>query len=88
LINGISMPATDVHVALTTPSGDTTTWGAPDLADSVRGPMLDFCLVVTQRRHLSDSALDIDGPAAQEWMSIAQSFAGAPGAGRSPGQFE
>jgi uncharacterized protein (TIGR03084 family) len=88
LINGIPMPAADVHVALTTPSGDTVTWGAPDLTDSVRGPMLDFCLVVTQRRHVSDSALDIEGEAAREWMSIAQAFAGEPGAGRRPGQFD
>ena len=87
-IRGMAMPEADVHVALTTPSGDTVTWGAPDAADSVRGPMLDFCLVVTQRRHLADTALEISGAAATEWMSIAQAFAGDPGAGRRPGQFD
>ena len=40
-IRGMAMPEADVHVALTTPSGDTVTWGAPDAADSVRGPMLE-----------------------------------------------
>ena len=37
---------------------------------------------MTQRRHRDDLALDIEGPAATEWMSIAQAFAGAAGTGR------
>jgi hypothetical protein len=53
----------------------------------VHGPALDFCLVVTQRRHLDDTALVADGPLAADWMSIAQAFAGGPGEGRQPGQF-
>jgi Mycothiol maleylpyruvate isomerase N-terminal domain len=44
-------------------------------------------LLVTQRRHLADAGLDIQGAAAAEWMAIAQAFAGPPGAGRAPGQF-
>ena len=48
------------------------------------GPALDFCLLVTQRRHRDDLALVIEGPAATEWMAIAQAFAGAAGTGRSP----
>jgi hypothetical protein len=40
--------------------------------------------VVTQRRHLADTTLDVVGPAATEWMSIAQAFAGPPGPGRAP----
>jgi len=86
-IRHLAMPDTDIHVALATPSGDTATWGSPAAADSVRGPLLDFCLVVTQRRHRADTALDISGSAAEEWMSIAQAFAGEPGPGRQPGQF-
>ncbi|MFN8020497.1 MAG: TIGR03084 family metal-binding protein [Acidimicrobiales bacterium] len=86
-IRGMTMPDADVHVALTTPSGETVTWGSPDAVDSVRGPMLDFCLAVTQRRHLADTSLDVHGDAAAEWMSIAQAFAGDPGPGRRPGQF-
>ena len=34
-------------------------WG-PDAADRVVGPALDFCLVVTQRRHLADTAVGGD----------------------------
>ncbi|MEI2650829.1 MAG: hypothetical protein V9G12_01405 [Microthrixaceae bacterium] len=53
----------------------------------MRGPALDFCLVVTQRRHPADTRLVVEGPAAAEWIAIAQAFAGEPGSGRSPGQF-
>ncbi len=62
------------------------TWGPADAADRVTGPALDFCLAVTQRRHLDDVALEITGPVAAEWMSIAQAFAGPPGQGRQPGR--
>jgi hypothetical protein len=44
--------------------------------------------VVTQRRHLADTNLEIRGPAAEEWMAIAQAFAGPPGEGRQPGEFK
>jgi uncharacterized protein (TIGR03084 family) len=74
-------------VELTGPDGDLWTWGPADAADRVTGPALDFCLLVTQRRHRDDLALVIQGPAAAEWMSIAQAFAGPPGPGRRPGQF-
>jgi hypothetical protein len=53
----------------------------------VTGPAVDFCLVVTQRRHRADTALKAEGPHAEEWLSIAQAFAGPAGTGRQPGQF-
>ena len=52
-----------------------------------RGPALDFCLLVTQRRHRDDVAIGVEGRAADEWLDIAQAFAGPPGDGRQPGQF-
>jgi hypothetical protein len=48
---------------------------------------LDFGLVITQRRHRDDTDLVVTGPAAEEWMTIGQAFAGKPGTGRKPGQF-
>ena len=57
------------------------------VADAVRGPALDFCLLVTQRRHREDVALTVEGAAADEWLDIAQAFAGPPGSGRRAGQF-
>ena len=81
------VPDGDVRVELDAPDGSTWTWGSEDAGDRVTGPALDFCLVVTQRRHLADTAVKADGPLAEEWLSIAQAFAGSPGAGRQPGQF-
>ena len=57
---------------------------AAEAENRVTGPALDFCLLVTQRRHRDDLALAIDGQAAAEWMAIAQAFAGAAGPGRPP----
>ncbi len=84
---GRPVPTAPVRVELRAPSGETWAFGPEDAADRVRGPALDFCLAVTQRRHLDDLDLDLEGPVAAEWLSIAQAFAGPPGAGRKPGQF-
>lgn len=84
---GLTPPETDVRVELGAPSGDRWTWGPEDADDRVEGAALDFCLVVTQRRHPADTALVVVGPAATEWISIAQAFAGPPGVGRRPGEF-
>jgi len=85
--NGREPNDAPVRVELVGPSGDEWTWGPQDATDRVTGPALDFCLLVTQRRHRADVAVVADGPAADEWLDIAQSFAGPPGEGRRPGQF-
>jgi uncharacterized protein (TIGR03084 family) len=77
-------PPVPVRVELTAPDGTLWTWGPPEASNRVSGPALDFCLLVTQRRHRDDLALAIDGPAATGWMAIAQAFAGPPGPGRLP----
>ena len=81
-VHGKALPQAPVRVELTGPDGDLWAWGPADAADRVTGPALDFCLLVTQRRHRDDLALVIQGPAATEWMSIAQAFAGTAGTGR------
>ncbi len=83
-VRGREAPDGEVSVALVAPSGDRWTWGAADAADRVEGPALDFCLVVTQRRHVDDTQLDLTGDAAREWMSFAQAFAGPPTVGPEP----
>ena len=83
-VHGKALPQAPVRVELTGPDGDLWAWGPADATDRVTGPALDFCLLVTQRRHRDDLALAIDGPAAAEWMAIAQAFAGAAGTGRPP----
>jgi uncharacterized protein (TIGR03084 family) len=82
-VRGLELPATSVSVFLTGPGGEQWDWVDSDSSpDQVRGSALDFCLVVTQRRHLTDTSLVVEGPSATQWMSIAQAFAGPPGAGR------
>lgn len=101
-VRRLEMPTAEVQVVLRAPSGEEWVWGDPpgdesgDRAgdrsgarsgDRVSGDALDFCLVVTQRRHLADTSLVVSGPHAEGWMAIAQAFAGPPGPGREPGQF-
>ena len=49
------------YVELTGPAGERWAWGDPAAAESVRGPAVDLCLVVTQRRHVDDTALEASG---------------------------
>ena len=82
---GLVPPEGDVRVELSAPSGDRWHWGDAGAAgeDSVTGSALDFCLVVTQRRHVSDTALEVTGEHAADWLSKAQAFAGPPTDGPS-----
>ena len=86
-VRGKEQPPTPVRVELTSPSGETWVFGEADAPDFVCGTATDFCRVVTQRRHLSDTSLEVHGPAAEDWMGIAQAFAGPAGQGRRPGEF-
>ncbi len=85
--HGLPAPDDPVRVELTAPSGELWTWGPAEAPDRITGPALDFCLLVTQRRHRTDTAVIAHGPAAEQWLSIAQAFAGPPGPGRIRGQF-
>ncbi|BFV60096.1 TIGR03084 family metal-binding protein [Kitasatospora sp. CMC57] len=81
-LHGAPVPEAPIRVELASPSGELWTWGPPDAADSVRGPALDFCLLVTQRRRPEDLALTVTGPVVDAWLPIAQAFAGFSGKGR------
>jgi len=87
LIRDEKPPADPFRVELVGPSGDLWTWGPEDALQRVTGPALDFCLLVTQRRHRNDLALVAEGSDADHWLDIAQAFAGPSGDGRTPGQF-
>ena len=84
VVHGFDVPAEQVRVELTGPSGEQWEWDAEGSSEMIRGSALDFCLVVTQRRHLSDTTLTVQGASALQWLAIAQAFAGAPGTGRPP----
>jgi uncharacterized protein (TIGR03084 family) len=83
-VNGLPQPDAPIRVELAAPGGGRWTWGPEDAADRVTGTALDFCLVVTQRRHRTDTGLVITGQTAGQWIAIAQAFAGGAGRGRPP----
>ena len=71
-------PVSDVRVELDAPDGSRWDFGPADAVERVSGSAEDFCLVVTQRRHLDDTELDVVGDDALSWMTQAQAFAGPP----------
>jgi uncharacterized protein (TIGR03084 family) len=81
---GLTIPPDAVRAELVAPDGSTWHLGVRMATDVVRGPAVDFALVVTQRRHRHDTSLETEGPIAAEWLTIAQAFAGRPGPGRAP----
>ena len=86
VVRGLDVPSEAVRVELTGPRVTLGVGLGRRPPQSVQGPALDFCLVVTQRRNVADTALTVQGSAATEWMAIAQAFAGPPGPGRPPGR--
>ncbi|WP_055526858.1 TIGR03084 family metal-binding protein [Streptomyces graminilatus] len=86
-MHGMAPPFEEFRVELVGPDGELWAFGPKDTkfaAGRVTGPALDFCLLVTQRAHRSDLALHAEGTDADQWLDIAQAFAGPPGDGREP----
>ncbi|MCT2592683.1 TIGR03084 family protein [Streptomyces sp. N2-109] len=81
---GLEPPVASFRVELRAPDGALWAHGPEDAEQRVTGPALDFCRLVTQRMHRSDTALRAEGADAEHWLGIAQAFAGPPGAGRAP----
>lgn len=81
-VHGRTPPPAPFHVKLTAPDGSAWTWGPDDAEQRVTGSAADFCMLVTQRRPRADLDVTAEGADAQEWLTIAQAFAGPPGAGR------
>ncbi|GMV46090.1 MAG: hypothetical protein AMXMBFR66_14880 [Pseudomonadota bacterium] len=75
---GWPVPEPEPGVDLAGPAGQRWIWGEASPRDFVRGSAEEFCLVVTQRRHVDDTALECRGEAARQWMKWAQCFAGEP----------
>ncbi|MFI6059091.1 TIGR03084 family metal-binding protein [Streptomyces sp. NPDC051286] len=84
LVRGIKAPGDDFRVELTAPDGEVIAYGPEGAAQRVTGPLYDFCLLVTQRAHRLDLAVRAVGADADQWLDIAQAFAGPPGPGRVP----
>jgi uncharacterized protein (TIGR03084 family) len=79
-------PSEPFRIELTGPDGSIWIWGE-GATQTVTGTALDFCLLVTQRRNRADLGLVARGHDAEEWLDIAQAFAGPPGPGRKAGAF-
>jgi uncharacterized protein (TIGR03084 family) len=87
LARGLTPPAEEFRFELTGPSGAVWAYGPPGAAQRVTGLGVDFCLLVTRRRHRDDLAVTASGPDADRWLDIAQAYRGPAGAGRAAGQF-
>jgi uncharacterized protein (TIGR03084 family) len=81
----LAVPTHRPHVQLTAPSGVAWEWNASDTDDRISGSAVDFCRVVAQTRNIADTALQVSGVVAQQWMSFAQCFAGPPHDAPPPG---
>ncbi|MGW7309050.1 TIGR03084 family metal-binding protein [Streptomyces sp. NPDC054835] len=84
LVRGLTPPAEPFRLELISPEGELWAYGPEGATQIVRGPALDFCLLVTQRVHHADTALVPLGAEAAHWLTIAQAFAGPAGQGRPP----
>jgi uncharacterized protein (TIGR03084 family) len=82
-IRKLEPPTTEMRVELLAPDDSVWTFGPSEATEFVRGDAEEFCLVVTQRRHLNDTKLDAS-PRGVEWLHIAQAFAGGPTDGPAP----
>ncbi|MET7546818.1 TIGR03084 family metal-binding protein [Streptomyces sp. NPDC005479] len=85
LVRGIKAPDEEFRVELGAPDGEVIAFGPEDAGQRVTGPLHDFCLLVTRRAHRDDLAVRAVGADADQWLDIAQAFAGPPGPGRAPG---
>ncbi len=81
---GLEVPGTAVCVRLRAPSGAEWVYGDEAAPESISGAAEDFCLVVTQRRHVDETELVVTGAAALDWMHNAQVFAGPATDGPAP----
>ena len=79
------IPGKPPFVRLEAPSGEIWEWNDPDPESRVEGSAAEFCHVVTQGRNVQDTALEVVGSVATEWMRIAQCFAGGPVDPPAPG---
>jgi uncharacterized protein (TIGR03084 family) len=82
---GMPVPEVAPYLALAAPDGSTWIWGDALSEHRVSGTAEDFCLLVTQRRHVQDTGLQYTPGPVATWLGIAQCFAGPPADGPAPG---
>lgn len=82
---GENPPGELPYLALTSPSNEIWEFGTPSQTDKIVGLAEEFCQVVTQTRNIADTALEVTGVIAKDWMSKAQCFAGGAETPPAPG---
>ena len=75
-IHGLKFMNVPIRVHLSLPDDGALCLGPRDADQRIEGTVLDFCLVVTRRRTVLDTNLDVTGQDAATWLNIAQAFAG------------
>lgn len=83
----LTVPAAAFRFSLTAPSGARWEYGEPDAPNVITGSAVEFCLLVTRRRHHADLGLTAAGPDTAQWLEIAQAYRGPAGPGRPQSQF-
>lgn len=74
----VEIPGPAPYIRLLAPSGDVWEYNDPSETERIDGDAVGFCQTVTQVRNVEDTGLRVVGDVANQWMSIAQCFAGAP----------
>ncbi len=81
----LPVPEPAPYVRLIAPSGAIWEWNDPAAGSRVEGEAVAFCQVVTQVRNVADTELVATGDTAEQWMALAQCFAGPPNDPPAPG---
>ncbi|WP_419926442.1 maleylpyruvate isomerase family mycothiol-dependent enzyme [Candidatus Poriferisocius sp.] len=73
---GVTPPAllSELRLDLTSPSGDTWTYGEPHAPQSITGPASHWCRVSTRRMNPKDSDLIATGPLANKVLKVARAY--------------
>ena len=74
----LSIPEKMPKLSLLSPSNELWEWNEDNEENIISGSATEFSQVVTQVRNINDTSLKVSGKIANEWMSIAQCFAGPP----------
>jgi uncharacterized protein (TIGR03084 family) len=82
----LATPDVEFRFEIIAPSGRLWTFGPEDAEQRIKGPAVDFCLLVTRRRHYLDLDVTATGPDAEHWLEIAQAYRGPAGEGRAPSE--
>ncbi len=80
-----TLPSIKPYLKLISPSGEIWEYNEFSEEHKIEGLAEEFCQVVTQVRNIKDVNLKLTGNIAEEWMSVAQCFAGGAEQPPKPG---